>query len=193
MTTDTWRRVAWSLGGNDQYGDCAFVSCANIADLWAAQNGTPWTIGEAECERFYAVEAGFNSQNKTTDKGEILEKVIKYWCENGWPGDSLLKPSGYEAITADQIQTTLAGGDGAAAWCVLPINDDGDPDLSDVALRRNTPGTAAHAVAIVAVENGGFWIIMWAEPKWVSRAWWNAYGRDCYAVRAQSDLASPVA
>ena len=177
--TSYWRQVpTWSLGGNDRYGDCTFVSLANFHDLVTAVAGKPEVMMEAEAEHFYAVEAGFNSQDASTDRGEVLKKVLAYWAENGWPGDAELKPKDWGSCTHDQADGIITRYGAYFAWVMLPHTADcEDWDWSDDALARNAPGEGAHAILVVEKTPVGRVVITWAEPQGVSDAWWARYAQ----------------
>lgn len=172
----------WSLGGNDRFGDCTFVSLCNLVDLVTAVNGAPEVVGEAEAEYFYAREAGFDPNAAATDKGAVLADVIRYWQDNGWPTDPVNKPAGWCAITPEQIHQAVHSLGAVPAWGMLPYVGD-DWDFSDVATSTATPGTGPHAFLIVGSSESAYKIVTWAEVKDVSHAWFQAYGRGQFAVR----------
>lgn len=178
--SDLWRSVAFSLGGNDRWGDCAFVACANLLDLWAAKAGAPWIIGEAECERLYALEAGFNSQDKATDTGAVLEDVIRYWCEHGWPADPLEKPTGCRAVGPGDFAAAIVRNDGLPCWAILPAIGD-DVEIFGDGVLGDEPADG-HAMLIVEANAAGLTLITWAESRRVSWAWWRRFGRGAFEV-----------
>jgi hypothetical protein len=172
-----WRDVDWSqtLGGNDRFGDCTFVSLANLIDIIKA----PQIVSEGETERFYTVETNWTAENPGSDKGAVLETVIQDWCANGWPSDPVLRPSGYHAITFDQVADALARTDGVPAWLMLPSNADGSGyDFTDDAL--DAEGRYAHAVLIVSFDP--FIFVTWAQPQAVSEAWARRFFMGFYEV-----------
>lgn len=179
-----WQRVApdgWSMGGNDRVGDCTYVTLENQDDLVTSVNGNPEVMMEAEAERFYTVERGFQPGDKATDVGEVLSKVIDYWATQGWPGDPAFKAKGWCALDPSEIHQAIHSLGCAPAWCMLPQGDD-DWDFSDLSLRRNTPGTGAHAVLLVESGPTMLRLVTWARVVPVSLAWWRTYGRDAYGV-----------
>lgn len=181
-TVGRWQDVdEWTLGANDKYGDCAFVALCNLQDLLATVKAAPFVIEEGEALYFYNVEAGFNSQDRRTDKGAVLEEVIRYWAEKGWPSDPVDKPLGWCAIRPDEIHLAIQALYGVPAWCQLPQEDDND--FSDTALDY-TPGDG-HAVLIVGSDPTGYTLITWAEPVHVSTAWWHKFGRGQYAIKCE--------
>lgn len=183
-TAGYWQRVPeWSLGGNDKFGDCAFVALCNYIDLLTAVNGDPQLVPEAEAEHFYSVEAGFSPLNSATDKGETLVKILEYWTANGWPGDPTLVPAGWCQIEAAQIHQAVWGLGAVYAWVMLPPSGDEGWDFSDAAPTAGIAGTGAHAVLVVGSDADSLWIVTWAKVVKVSRAWWAAYGQQCYAIR----------
>jgi hypothetical protein len=171
----------WSLGGNDKFGDCGFVSVCNLIDVVKAVGGNPQVVGEGEALYFYNKEAGFNSQNPATDRGSVLADVIRYWMENGWPADPTYKPVGFCAIEPVQIHQAVHSLGGAPAWCSLPVDANGDPDWSDNAI--GTQPADGHAVLIVQSDPESLTLITWAQPVTVSLKWWHVFGCGQFAVR----------
>lgn len=178
-----WSRYvpAWSLGGNDKYGDCTFVSLCNVIDLATAVAGKPEIVTEAEAELFYAREAQFSPVDPSSDKGAVLADVIEFWRDNGWPADPELTLRGAWSVRKDQILAALHLLPGLPAWCMLPSLDD-DPDFSDGALTRREVGIDAHAALIVDAGADTLTLVTWAELRIVSRAWWREYGREVFGV-----------
>lgn len=176
-----WQSVPeWSLGGNDRYGDCTFVSLCNLIDLVTAANGAPELVGEAEAEYFYGREAGFDPNVAATDKGAVLEDVIRFWAEQGWPNDPENKLLGYCAIRPFEIHQAIYSLGAVPAWAMLPADEVGW-DFSDAALSVN--GTGPHAVLIVESNPTGLKIVTWANVVDVSHMWWGVFGRGQFAVK----------
>lgn len=178
-----WRVVKeWSLGGNDKYGDCAFVGLANLHDLVTAVNGAPEVMSDAEAEHFYSVEAGFKPGDASTDHGETLVKVLQYWSDYGWPGDPELKPKEWHQISFEQIGNTVDRYGAVYAWFMLPSLDD-EWDLSDDAVAKSVLGTGAHCMLVVGDAPDRSWVVTWGRVREVSAAWMAAYWRGGFAVQ----------
>jgi hypothetical protein len=181
-TINRWEQVpAWSLAGNDRYGDCTFVSLCNLKDMRAALLGKPFVIEEAEAELFYSREAQFNSQNPATDKGAVLADVIQYWADNGWPSDPTETIDRWCAIAPEQIHLTVDKLYGSPAWCQLPILPNGDIEWTDAALAIDP--SDGHAFLIAGSDPLGYTIIPYAAPVHVSLAWWARFGRGQFAIK----------
>ena len=176
---DYWRQVpAWSMAGNDRFGDCVFAACANHIDLVKAVNGDPQVVSEAEAERFYAVEAGFNPMEPVTDQGAAIEDALDYWHENGWPADPTYKCGPRMKIDRKDVPAAIKRYGAVYGFVMLPNMDD-DLLWTDAVL--GSPPRDGHAVLIVGAQNG-FQIVSWGEKVDVSRNWWTVFGRDCWAV-----------
>lgn len=187
-TAGYWERVPkFSLGGNDEVGDCVFCTAANYTDLLEAVNGTPQLVPEAEVERWYAWETGWRRDNPASDKGEVLERMLKVWRDQGNPSDPVDRLTGYCAITPGEIHQAVYSLGGVPAWCMLPIDhdigEDGVWEFGDRALSVRAPGVEAHAILIVGSSPAGLKVVTWAEIRDVSHAWWAAYGKGQFAVR----------
>lgn len=178
-----WRCVPeWSLAGNDKYGDCAFVGLANLHDLVTAVNGAPEVMSDAEAEHFYSVEAGFIPGDASTDHGETLEKVLRYWSENGWPGDPELKPFEWHAISLAEVPDTIRRYGAAYCWFSLPAKDD-EWDFSDDAVTKVIEGSGPHCMLVVDAAPDRSWVVTWGGVREVSAAWMAAYWRGGFAVQ----------
>ena len=181
-TSNLCHNVTYSLGGNDKYGDCAFVSVANHIDLAKAALGTPQEVSEAEAEYFYSVEKGFTPTNPLTDTGEVLSKVVKYFADNGWPADPTYKPLSWG--TLDQVDTQLVIECLGATynWLLLPQDQSGY-NFRDDAVTSGAQGVEAHAVLTVQKLANSRKIVTWAEVVEVSDLWWSHYSKpDAYWV-----------
>lgn len=170
-----WAEIDWSqtIGGNDKFGDCAFVSLANLTDILK----TPQVVMDAEIERFYALETGWTPLDPLTDKGAILEAVIKDWCINGWPTDPVWKPTGYETFAPANIAAALDKYVACPCILMLPENE----DFTDASL--GLPGTMGHAVLVVQASDTEVRFITWGRIVVVSMAWWRKFARTVYGVQ----------
>lgn len=180
-----WERVPeFSLGGNDEIGDCVFCTAANFTDLITAVNGTPQLVPDGEVQRWYAWETGWTHANPESDKGEVLEKMLQVWRDHGNPSDPLDRLAGYCAIEPDEIHQAIHSLGAVPAWCLLPTAKyEAGPDFTDVAVQDNILGRYAHAVLLVESNPTGLKLVTWAEVVDVSHAWWRAYGRGQFAIR----------
>lgn len=170
----------WSMGGNDRFGDCTAVALANLIDLRMTLAGTSQVVGEAEAELLYARETGWTAQNPGSDKGAVLETVIKDFCANGWPSDPLIKPFGYREITFYDLTPVIRRSNAVMAWLMLPLDADGESyDFTDGAVARNAPGEFAHAVLVV---DPGLVMVTWAQIQHVSPRWAAKYFKQFFEI-----------
>lgn len=177
-----WRQVSrWVMGGNDDpnVGDCAFAAIANLHTLVTTVVGDAQVMPDGEVEYAYSQIAGWLPGRPETNHGARLLDVLQYWSAHGWPGDPLLKPVGWAPIAADQIHQAVHSLGAVYAWCLLPMVDE-EWSFEDAAL--GATGEGAHAVLIVGSTPGRLYLVTWAKVVGVSRAWWERFGRDCYAV-----------
>lgn len=178
-----WRSIKrWCMGGNDEFPTCFWAMFANDYLLTTGIAMPTVEIMNAAREM-----VGLNPYDRSTDHGEYLDAGFRYIMGHGWPGDPLLKPDDWHKINVDKIDATIIDLGAVCAWCMLPmiVGDDGEdePDFSDYSLHNGITGTAPHALLLVETQPNEMTAITWARPQSFSRAWWDAYGRDCYAVR----------
>lgn len=184
-----WRGVkAWCIGENtvtedgaDGFGTCWLAMIGNLWALITTRNGTPEVMSDGEIEYADHQWTGFNPLDRSTDRGLALVTMMRDWMRDGWPGQPTLIPRAWCALTRDQIALGVYLFGAVCAWVMLPMPGD-DPDWSDNALARKTPGTAAHAVLIVEHSPGRYWLITWGEAIAVSEAWLAEYGRGYFGV-----------
>jgi hypothetical protein len=168
----------WCLGANDQFGTCAFVSCANHVILLGKGVMSDGEILNAARE----IE-GLNDQDPSTDRGENMEALFGYIQANGWPGDSTLTISEWSKVDLADVAATIAQRQACPSWLMLPMMADGsDFDFSDDAVFRGAAGGPAHAVCVVEADGRNLTMITWARPVTVSMSWAQAYFRCCYDV-----------
>ena len=166
------------VGDNDQFWRL-HLRIAGQSDRPRDDRGrTPQVVEDVEVERFYTLETGWTAENPGSDKGAILEVVIRDWCANGWPCYPENKPSGYSAISIAEVSLAIARQGGVSAVLMLPPGD----DFSDAALSGDTARPANHAVLIVEMTDETVTFVTWAEPQTVSRPWADAFFRAFYEV-----------
>lgn len=177
----TWHDVDWSktMGGNDEEGDCGEVACANRVNILIQ----PLIVGRTEIERFYTIETGWTAENPGSDKGSIMELIIKDWVANGWPSDPTIKPAGYEVFQPKDIGAAVQ--EYTACPCAITLT--ADQDFTDAAIDK--PGAFGHGVLVVEATPISVTFISWARIIVVSMAWWLAFARQVFGV----DLAVSVA
>lgn len=175
-----WRSVKqWChQGEGDRFGLCFWAMCGN----WYVANGGA-VMGDGEVENAAREMEGFDPYIAATDHGQNLEAGLDWIMKYGWPGDPTLKPANWRAVTVAELPATIEANGCAMAWCVLPLDADGQPyDFSDDAVQRGAEGVYAHAVLVVEATPETVTFITWAAPQIVSAAWWMRYGRGQYAV-----------
>jgi hypothetical protein len=172
----------WVLGENDRFGTCAFAMVGNHWSIITTANGKLQILEDGEISRMDSVTTGFNPQDKTTDHGIVLEKLLIWWTEKGWISDSLLKPTDFHGITIDGIAATIRDYGAAYAWWRLPVDRDGNADFTDLAIIDAVPGTLGHAMLVVGSEPGWYYVVTWATIKRVSAAWVARYLGGAFAV-----------
>lgn len=171
-----WSAIDWSetMGGNDEEGDCGPVALANLMNLWYA----PPLVERVEIERFYTVATGWTAEQPGSDRGSVLEEIIKDWCANGWPADPTMKPEGYKAVRIDTANMASGVGRYGALVCAIALPE--SQDFSDNALSE--PGAFGHAVLVVDAAPDGVRIVTWASVRLVSWLWWERFGRQAFGV-----------
>lgn len=170
------------MGGNDQpsCGDCSLVGCANGKLITTGQR-----MDVGEVENAYSRITGWSPLRPETNHGAVVEDVLRYWRDEGWPSDSEDKLLGYAAIDRDQIHQAIHSLGWALGWALLPMTEDhADYDFSDDAVRRNAEGVAAHCMAIIRSAPVGLQVATWSRRQTVSLAWWEKYGKGQFAVLA---------
>jgi hypothetical protein len=178
LVTVGWasRVPEWSLGGNDEVGDCVFCTAANYTDLIEAVAGTPQTVPDAEVERWYAWETGWTRANPESDKGEVLESMLRHWRDSGNPSDPLDRITEYHKVT--DIPAAIEEFGAVFVSVLLPAGADETEDLSG----DGGPGVDGHAMLAVGATDDSIVFVTWGMLRTVSRAWWRRYGVDAYIV-----------
>ena len=177
-----WRDAPFIMGGNDTFNDCTETCCANAYILHATLAGNPVAMEDAEVERFDSILTGFNP-HEGDDQGVAVETALAEWCRDGWPGDPIIKPSGYRPVALDGLRDALTRCQGAPSWIMLPMTADGTGyDFSDDAVTRDAPGVGAHAVLVVQADDFGVVFITWGKPQGVSWDGARGYWRGSFEV-----------
>lgn len=184
-----WRPVTnWCMGANDHFVTCSWAGVGNLHVVVTTVNGSPEIMTDGEIEAMANRMSGFIESVPSTQHGAVLVDVLKSWSQFGWAGDPTMKPLYWDPITHAQIRETIDDLGGVYAWCALPVDTTAPPedgieyDFSDRAVETNAEGVYAHAVFLCGQAPGTIWLVTWAGVKQVSEAWWNRFGRDCYAV-----------
>jgi hypothetical protein len=177
----SWRDIRhWVLGENDRFGDCFFVMIANW-HLCVSDGAEIARMPDGEIERDYSIMAGFTPMNGATDHGEAITAGFNWLVQNGWPTDPDIRPTSWHPVSLADVPAALAQYKCLPAWVKLPSRD-GEWDLSDDAVVAKVTGSGPHAVLVVEADDDGYWLITWARPRKVSKAWWAAYGQQMFAL-----------
>lgn len=167
--------VPWIEGGNTEpsCGDCLVVAFANFT---LKRLGIRMSLGEIQYA--YSKWTGWSPLDPSTNHGTNVLSGLTYWRDQGFPADCLDRIAGFDEISVDQIQATVARDGGCVIWVMLPLVDD-DWDFADDAL--GTPGTGAHAMFVTDADDGLI-VVTWGEERRVSWAWARAFLKGAYAI-----------
>lgn len=180
-----WKEVdEWCLGENDRYGTCSFVGVANLHVAVTAHDSEAQVMSDGEIEFADGLITGFDPLNRLTDRGADCTKILDYWRDVGWPGDSTMRATAWRQVDEIEIPAAIYHCCGLYVWMMLPRLGTDDYDFSDNALLAGTPGEAAHCVYMAGYSASvdSFHLVSWQQIYTVSRRWWQVYGRQAFAV-----------
>lgn len=83
-------RNAWSMYGNDQYGDCVWAAAANLFILGSAHTGVLDIPTLGEVLGAYSAVTGFNPTTGANDNGTNMTDALAYLQDTGLGGRKIL-------------------------------------------------------------------------------------------------------
>jgi hypothetical protein len=171
---------AFSLGGNDRYGDCVIVTAANaILNMRAAASGNKNPISDNAIIELAQDMRALNGYN-------ILDR-LKYWRKHAMWANHLWAYAAIDSTNVDEIKATVdalgvadIGVALAAAWQDSPIWNNGNG-------RHYEPGSwGLHSIPIVGYDENAAYVASWGD---VIAFPWDAVPRYCDEAWALIDPA----
>lgn len=188
------RPMPYGLWGNDQFGDCVFVTNANHLvreERLDTRKSIPITTEIVVDE--YKLRTGCVSPGDAHDTGYEMIQRLREWRQ-GWhlPVYKTGFTSTIDAfggLTADhsilRAAAYLLGGIELGIWLPLTALDQIDAGQQwDAATGpRSEPGSwGGHAVYVKHYDDGGMWCITWGREQYMTNAFIDQYVDERWAV-----------
>lgn len=185
---------AWSMLGNDQYGDCVFAGGAHETMLWSTVGGKPAQFSDHSVLSDYAKVTGFDPSRPETDQGTDMQEAASYRRKTG-----LLDAHGhrhriaaYVAITPGDLHEHLVAlylfgsvgiGIEFPASAVDQVNA-GKPWT----VRSRSPIEGGHYIPLVARRSSRFRCVTWGMVQPMSDGFFRKYNDESIAYVSEEML-----
>jgi hypothetical protein len=184
--------ATWPMYLNDRLGDCACAAPGHMEEVFSKAVGTPRMLEDSDILALYELQ-GYNPADPATDQGSDMGHVLQDW-RNNWTASKIYAYCEVAVDNEAHLQLALWLFRGLYIGIALPLTAQSQPDVWDVVKddpTRNGPGTwGGHAVNVVAINaDGSRDLITWGKRIKMTKAFWDTYVDECYAV-VTHDLAS---
>ena len=177
--------TTWPMFLNDHLGDCACAAPAHMEMIFARATGSTATPTDADVLALYELQ-GYNPNDPSTDNGSSMGHVLHNWRNGDWAASQIYAYCAVDTSNEQQLQLALWLFRGLYVGVGLPKTAQGQavwdivPDTPD----RNAPWSwGGHAVNLVAINtDGSREFISWGQQMKMTKAFWDTYVDECYAV-----------
>jgi hypothetical protein len=177
---------------NDHLGDCACAAPGHMEEVFSKATGAPRMLADEDILALYELQ-GYQPGNPATDQGSDMGHVLQDW-RNHWQASSIYAYVEVDVANEAYLQLALWLFRGLYIGIELPLTAQGQSVWDVVAdqPQRNQPGSwGGHAVNVVAINaDGSRELITWGARMKMTKAFWDEYVDECYAVMTH-DLAAP--
>ena len=178
----------WGMWSNDVAGDCTCASRAHILQAEASNAGHPApAITDAEVLALYTAVTGYDPARPETDRGAQMIDVLRMLKKRGIAGRQI---GAYVAVDpANRLEVEHAinicgslylGLSLPEAWQVNTMWDIAPPNAALAPWKAGSWG--GHAVAVLAYDWAGLWLVTWGALKRITWEGLFAYGDEAWTT-----------
>lgn len=183
----TDRVVDWPMYLNDRLGDCACAAPAHMEEIFSADTGSFRIMKDSDVLALYEMQ-GYKPGDPSTDQGSSMGNVLINW-RTGWSASGIYAYCQVDEKNEDHVKLALWLFRGLYIGIAMPLTAQGQtvwdviPDMPG----RNAPGSwGGHAVCVVAINaDSSRDVITWGKRMRMTKAFWDAYVDEVYAVVTQ--------
>lgn len=174
---------AWTMDGNDVYGDCCFAAVAHMLSLWTATTGKMVKPTEAQVLKMYSAVTGFNPKTGANDNGAAISDVMNYWQTHGLAGHKIDGWAQIDHTNLQEVKTAIY-----LFGCVNPGLQ--VPQSAMDQFGNGEPWTVVsddggilggHSVPAFSYSPNGGTVSTWGAKEGFSWNFWMTYVDECYA------------
>jgi hypothetical protein len=177
----------WPVYLNDRLGDCACAAPAHMEEIFAADTRKFRIPTDADVLALYELQ-GYNPADPSTDQGSSMGNVLIDW-RTQWSASGIYAYCQVDQKNEDHVKLSLWLFRGLYIGIALPLTAQGQaiwdviPDMPG----RNEPGSwGGHAVSVVAINaDSSRDVITWGQRIKMTKAFWDEYVDEVYAVVTQ--------
>ncbi len=175
----------WGMMLNDTLGDCTIAGCGHAVQVWSANTTSMITIADSVIESTYASWDGYVPGDYTTDNGGIELDVLKKWRKNGLDGHALAAFAAADFQNLTEIQQAIFLFGGVYIGLSLPVTAQNQTvwDVTSQTGENAEPGSwGGHCVFVPKYDAESFTCLTWGSPLQMTKAFWNRYCDEAYAL-----------
>jgi len=195
----TNRRAAvtdWQVLGNDTVGNCVIASKLHDMQLWTAAAGKEARFTTEDAIRYYEQLCGYDPNDPSTDRGGIINDVLKWWLQNDICGHKIDAVAVLDAGNRASIRDAVWLCGIADIGVNLPLsaqtqNEWYAPPPGTPLTGDDEPGSwGGHDCSIVDYDQDYVYISTWGLIKQASWSWLASYCEEAYAILSKDWLAA---
>lgn len=186
---------AWEMHGNDNYGDCVFVTHAHrvAAEEWSSGRRDPIKVSTEDVLAFYSRVTGFDRNKPWTDNGAYLIDALRLLRTEGFGKEADGSTHGIYAYARvddvgpnDEFKRAAHLFGGLSLGLALPVRAQ-NQDVWDTNSSMNTEedelySWGGHSVEMIGYDTRGITLVTWGAEQRATWAWVKRYCDEAWAV-----------
>jgi hypothetical protein len=184
----------WPMYLNDHLGDCACAAPAHMEEIFSKATGLFKAPTDNDVLVLYEMQ-GYDPSNPATDQGSSMGNVLVDW-RTKWLASSIYAYAQCDTANEDHLKLAVWLFRGLYIGIALPLTAQGQSvwDVVKDDPQRNQPGSwGGHAVNVVSInDDDSRDVITWGGRLKMTKAFWDEYVDECYAVVTQDLKAGSV-
>jgi hypothetical protein len=175
----------WGMMLNDTLGDCTIAGCGHAIQVWTKNATNETTVNDNAVLTAYEQWDGYDPNDVTTDQGGVELDVLTNWRKSSLAGHTLTAFAAVNVKNLIEVRQAIELFGGIYIGLALPLTAQGQTvwDVVSSAGDSKIAGSwGGHCVYVPAYDANGFTCITWGALQPMTKAFWNAYCDEAYAL-----------
>lgn len=177
--------TSWPMYLNDHLGDCACAAPGHMEMIFSKATGQEKDPSDDDILHLYELQ-GYVPGNPATDQGSNMGQVLSDWRNGRWSASSIYAYAQVDQSNLDHVRLACYLFRGLYIGAGLPLTAEGQSvwDVVPSDPQHNAPYSwGGHAINVVSTdEDGSIEVITWGHRLKMTKAFWDTYVDEVYAV-----------